>query len=167
MIHNPEELLENEWFIVRHSGEIPEIAYNSAIYFLTRAKNGPRLVLTDEQVAWLKKGAIARCREIILRDLLHCNINTSVYRGISRSIVNYHRYVNFCKRQSITDTTMREETAQAVAVFLATEVKELENKTRASVINCTFDELICFTNELGVEIDTFREVLEVNCQRTI
>lgn len=43
------EVLENEWHIVRYSGETPEIAYNSSIYYLTRAQDGPQINLDEEQ----------------------------------------------------------------------------------------------------------------------
>lgn len=107
MMHqSTDELLENEWYIVRNSGEIPEIAFNSALYFLTKAQDGPQMDLTAKQLAWLKDGAVERFREIILRDLQHTNIEKTLYRGwpgrspITRGILHFAVDRISLKRQS-------------------------------------------------------------------
>ena len=98
MMIRPKQI-ENEWYIVRYSGETPEIAYNSAIYYLSRAQDGPRICLDEEQIELLKKAAVDRYAEIVLRDLQHDNCTKSIYRGIGRSIINYRRFCMFCERQ--------------------------------------------------------------------
>ena len=94
-----QELLENEWFVVRHSGEIPEIALHSAFHYLTEDLNGPRLQLSAEEIHSLQEAAATRYQEIILRDLCYENRELTVYRGVQRAIFNWRRFVAFCERQ--------------------------------------------------------------------
>ena len=157
-----EEFLENEWFIVRHSGETPEIAYNSAIYFLTRAKEGPNLELTEEQVAWLKDGAVERFREIVLRDLRHSNAGKTIYRGVVRSIINYQRFEKFCQRQNICNNSIREEAAAALCTFLSVEVERLRDG-RPTIINCSCNQLQGFASDLKVRIEQYLNKLHGHC----
>jgi hypothetical protein len=162
MTGNQAELIENEWYIVRYSGETPEIAYNSAMYFLTRAKEGPHISLSEKQISWLKKAAVDRYTEIVLRDLLHNNRNKTIYRGISRSIVNYRRFCTFCTRQQIDGTLVRSLAADALLDFLKTEVEQVRNTNRLSIINTTAEELKSYAVELGLELpgnlDGFKEL---------
>ena len=83
-----EEHLDNEWFVVRHSGEIPEIALYAARHYLTEAEDGPRLHLSRDQWGRLVDAARVRYEEIVLRDLQVDNRDTSIYRGLARSIAN-------------------------------------------------------------------------------
>jgi hypothetical protein len=142
-------ILEDEWYLVRHSGETPEIALHSAIYYLTRAKDGPLLILSSDHQELLLRAAIDRFREIILRDLLHVNCGTTVYRGIHRSIVNYRRFLAFCRRQQIDPDRMNRQVAAALDLFLTTELAEMSCLKRSSFVNCTFAELQSFASELN------------------
>lgn len=144
------EAIENEWYIVRHSGETPEIAYHSAIYYLTRAATGPQLNLAESQVCRLKSAAVERYKEIVLRDLLHTNCNTSAYRGIARSIVNYGRFSLFCARQQLADPGIRKLAASALQTFLETERALVQKGRLPSIINCSYRELQDFAALLGV-----------------
>jgi hypothetical protein len=36
-------IVEDELFLIRDSGELPEIAYHSSLYYLTEDQDGPRL----------------------------------------------------------------------------------------------------------------------------
>jgi hypothetical protein len=163
---NPElsEVLENEWYLVRYSGETPEIALHSAIYFLTRAKDGPRHELSGEQRHWLQAAAQERFAEIILRDLLHQNSATSAYRGPLRSIVNYNRFLVFCSRQELDATTIRLRTAKALRAFLEREVAEVGQ--RPSLINCSYGQLIDFATILGIDAETLPTALATLCATT-
>ena len=145
-----QEILENEWYIVRYSGETPEIAYNSALYQLSRAQDGPQISLSEGQLDWLKQAAVDRFAEIILRDLQHNNSTKAIYRGIARSIVNYRRFCTFCSRQNLSVRQVRQQTAEALLVFLETELAQVQEQQRVTVINCTFAELHSFAKELGV-----------------
>jgi len=156
-----EELIENEWFIVRHSGETPEIAFHSAIYYLTRAKDGPGLQLQREQFDMLMEGAMTRFREIILRDLDHGNAEKPIYRGVKRSIVNYRRFLKFCSRQNIDEMEIRQETAQMLLRFIEQERAELATGERSSIINCAPEEMLNFARELGVCIGRDEEIIDL------
>lgn len=157
------EEIENEWYIVRNSGETPEIAYHSAIYHLGRAENGPQIRLNEEQIEWFRKAAVERFTEIILRDLQHANCTKSIYRGINRSIVNYRRFCMFCSRQQIEVARVRDQAAAALVVFLETEREQLQNSNRPSIINCTYRDLHNYALELGVELVANLKVLEKYC----
>lgn len=161
MNNSAAELLEDEWYIVRHSGETPEIALHSALYYLTRSKEGPRISLSEEQVSWLRQAAVDRYYEIIVRDLQHVNYGTSISRGISRSIVNYRRFCTFCKRQKIDGSAVQRQAAAALLNFLEIEAADVERRKRLPLIDCPSDELKCFAAELGIELDDrFAELAE-------
>ena len=147
------ELLEDEWYIVRHSGETPEIALHSALYYLTRSKDGPRITLSEEQVAWLRQAAVDRYYEIIVRDLRHVNYGTPVSRGIKRSIINYHRFRTFCERQKIDRSAVQRQAAAALLDFLEIEIAEVGRGQRLPLIDCPYEELQCFAADLGIELD--------------
>ncbi len=161
---NPElrEVLENEWYLVRYSGETPEIALHSAIYFLTRAKDGPRLDLSSEQRRWLLAAAEVRYSEIILRDLFHDNSKSSAYRGPLRSIVNYNRYLTFCSRQELDATSIRQRTAAALRAFLDREVAEV-GPGRPSLINCSYRQLTEFAAALEIEAEELPVAIATLC----
>lgn len=164
MIDELIEAIENEWHIVRHSGETPEIAYNSAIYYLTRAKDGPHIHLSGQHIAWLKEAAVARYTEIVLRDLQHSNSTKSIYRGIGRSIVNYHRFCVFCSRQQLQVERVRGLAAEALLMFLETESAQLHSGRKTSIINCTYEELVSYAALLGVGLGGKYEALKRYCR---
>ena len=145
-----EIIIENEWYGVRHSGEIPEIALHSAFYYLTDDQQGPQLDLTAEISRKLVQAAELRYREIVLRDLIPDNRETSGYRGVKRSIANWDRFEVFCERQNVDSTGFRHEAAAALLVFLTEEVVDVERQKRRSSINCSFEELINFADRLGL-----------------
>ena len=143
-----EELLENEWYVVRHSGETPEIALHSAIYYLTRAKDGPQLTLSADQLKELQDAAITRFEEIITRDLQHENVSKSIYRGVARSIINYQRYLKFCDRQQLANQ-LKERVAVAFNGFLQKELTYIQAGEKTN-INCHTSELSEFAATLGM-----------------
>ncbi len=102
------DALEDEWYGVRHSGEIPEVALCSALYYLTHDPDGPGLRLSREQKGMLVQAAEIRYQEIVLRDLQQSTRNTTGYRGIKRSIINWQRYRIFCGRQQIDSGVFKE-----------------------------------------------------------
>jgi hypothetical protein len=157
------EILDNEWFVVRHSGETPEIALHSALYYLTEDKDGPGLHLGDEQMRFLKQAAEERYREIILRDLTQSNRELSIYRGVKRAIVNYHRFQSFCRRQQVDGSNVIPEIAVALLLFLATEVVCVTKGRRDSSINCSFLELNTFAVHVGLVRDMLPHELSTLC----
>ncbi|MBW1635026.1 MAG: hypothetical protein JRJ68_02000 [Deltaproteobacteria bacterium] len=152
---------EDEWYMVRYSGEIPEIAYNSALYYLSRAEDGPQITLSTEQVTLLKEAALERYREIVTRDLVYENHTRSTYRGVRRSIENYHRLQKFCSRQSLDIRAIREEAALLLPLLLKIEADKVERRPgRPSIINCTFDELCQFFDDLQIPSSLLSEKIE-------
>jgi GAF domain-containing protein len=84
--------------ILRNSGEIPEIALHTTLYYLEEDEEGPGITLIEEELHQLHDAALARAREIVLRDLDPDNRDLGLYRGPARSIVNWRRLQNFCQR---------------------------------------------------------------------
>jgi hypothetical protein len=164
---NPDQrvVLENEWYLVRYSGETPEIALHAAIYFLTRAKDGPHLDLSGEQHRLLQAAAEERFSEIILRDLLHANSKTSAYRGPLRSIINYNRFLIFCSRQQLDATSIRLRTAAALRVFLDREMAEV-GPQRPSLINCSYRQLADFAAILEIDARELPASIATLCTTT-
>jgi hypothetical protein len=165
-VEDVNELIDNEWYIVRYSGEIPEIAYNSSIYFLTRATSGPQITLGEEHLNRLKQAAVDRYEEIILRDLLHENVGKSMYRGIVRSICNYSRFTQFCSRQELSLDAIRKVAGQTLSEFLQIEFERLASKNYHTVINCSFVELVRFAQTLGTSFLSEYSLFEPLCPDT-
>ncbi|PID76562.1 MAG: hypothetical protein CSB24_05935 [Deltaproteobacteria bacterium] len=141
------EMLEDEWYQVRYSGELPEIALNSSLYFLTGDKNGPEIVLDEAQILHLKHAARDRFQEIILRDLTPENCGRSIYRGLKRAMENWRRYEVFCSRQGLSAEDFRPQAADGLKRFL-----EAESASRGggNKFNCSFAELLQFVKTLGL-----------------
>ncbi len=143
------ELIENEWYMVRHSGEIPEVAFHSALYYLSRDKQGPCLQLENVIVEELKLAARDRFLDIIKRDLDPDNREKTVYRGLARGIVNWSRFKHFCERQQLSWRAFIFETSCMLRSFLEREVAECRGGKK-SCINCSHEDLITFAKELGI-----------------
>lgn len=165
MSSSVEELFENEWYIIRHSGETPEIAYNSAIYFLSRSVEGPKINLNPQQISSLKLAAVQRYKEIVLRDLNPENFDKSIYRGMARSICNYRRFCNFCNRQHIDPIDIKKVAASALHDFLELALRRVMSNDGLVEINCGFSELQRYAAELEVELSSDFKFLEQSCQQ--
>ena len=146
-----DEYIDDEWYVVRYSGEIPEIAFHSSLHYLCTDAEGPGFKLTNTQLKRLQEAASTRFREIVFRDLDHENSTTSGYRGIKRSIANFERYMNFCDRQQFDDPCIKEDVSGALKRFLLRE-DELVGDSGESIINCSYQELCGFCAKLGVDI---------------
>jgi len=162
---NTTHALEEEWYIVRHSGEIPEIAYNSAIHYLTMAEEGPLMTLDEDQTGNLKKAALDRYCEIVTRDLIYENVNKPIYRGIRRSIHNYQRLCDFCSRQHLDVLAIREEAARLLPLFLETAISRVKESDDFLTINCTYNELQQFADALQVQLLDHPMKIKSLCQR--
>ena len=145
---NRQELLDNEWHAVRDSGEIPEVAYHSSLYYLTTDENGPRLQLSDEEIDRLLDAARCRYRDIILRDMLPENRGKSFYRGLKRSMENWRRFTVFHERYKVELLALQREAASALQVFLASEIAD--GIFPSASLNCSFQEVLFFAHELGL-----------------
>lgn len=146
-----EALLEEELIILRNSGEIPEIALHSSLYFLTEDEQGPRLTLREGELQLLYTAALARAREIVLRDLYPHNRDLRIYRGVARSLVNWQRLQRFCGRINRQCPGFRETVARALLAFLDNELREVRAGQRVSSVNCSARDLEIYCRELLVE----------------
>jgi len=160
---NRSEMLENEWYHVRYSGEIPEIALHSSIYHLTEDPEGPGVALSKENLIYLKSAAQQRYLEIILRDITPENRETTMYRGILRSISNYRRFKRFCIRHDMDFTVVNDQVGESLLHFLRCEIENVERGVWQSCINCTYEDIVAFTTELHVSLDELGERLRPLC----
>lgn len=157
-------ILEDELLIVRHSGEIPEIALHATLHYLAEDPEGPQLILTEAEILSLQDAALARSREIILRDLDPANRDLSLYRGVKRSIYNWQRMQDFCGRIGRDGGDFQAVVRAALLVFLATEADDVGAGRRSSSINCTAEELVDFAGELACAPDLFPANWQALCE---
>lgn len=156
-----ENLLAEELLIVRHSGEIPEIAFHGSLYYLCEDPAGPQLSLSHAELDLLRQQAVARYREILLRDLSPGNRDARIFRGLKRCIFNWERLGKFCTRQGMEiEAALRRELAEALRCFLCQEAGEVRAGLRHSCLNCTKEELDAFAREIGVLPEQLPEDVE-------
>ncbi|MCF6291313.1 MAG: hypothetical protein L3J03_10010 [Desulfobacterales bacterium] len=145
-------LLEEETLIIRHGGEIPEIAFHGSLYYLCHDPEGPGLTLTEIDLEPLKQAVIARYCEIIHRDLEPDNRDKSIYRGLARCLANWQRLRTFLTRhQLMLPADLRADTARALASFLGREHRDVTSGRRKPCINCSAVELHGFVQLLGLD----------------
>ena len=144
-------LLEEELLLVRHSGEIPEVALHASVHYLTEDPEGPGLVLADEELRPLQEAALARYHEIILRDLNPVNRDRSLFRGIRRAIANWQRCSRFGEQIDQPTADFRRIAAAALRQYLHQEAREVQASERSPSVNCTPESLLSFARELGIE----------------
>ena len=161
-------MLEEEAFMILHSGEIPEVAYHSAIHYLTGDTEGPGFSFEDIGEAGLMrlKAAVAgRYRIIILRDINPDNRDKRIYRGVHRAAVNWRRLKSFALREAVETSRIRLEVARALDLFLAQELIDVSSGRRESSINCTTDILFGFIDEVGLSISNLPHGIERLCRK--
>jgi hypothetical protein len=143
-------LLDDEVLLIRHSGEIPEVAMHGSIYYLTQDPQGPGISLTDDELTMLKEAVIERYREIIMRDLNPANRDEPLYRGLARCIANWQRLQLFCSREGFDPRQIRTETAAALQLFIRHELRDVATGIRSSCVNCTYAEMQLLFEGLGL-----------------
>lgn len=152
MINNERAyILEEEWLLVRHSGEIPEVALHASLYYLCKDAEGPQFILADEELRPLQDAVLERYREIILRDLDVANRDRSLFRGIKRALHNWYRFARFSDQVGCQYEDFRVIAAQALLLYLQQELDEVCSGNRASSINCTTEAMVSFVHTLGVD----------------
>jgi hypothetical protein len=149
-----ESILAEEIIILRHSGEIPEIALHSCLNYLEEDESGPQISLREDELHVLYDAALERAREIVLRDLDPDNRDLSIYRGLARSIVNWYRLQNFCRRINRECHGFAQTVSQALVSFLQQEVQDIEASARVSSVNCSASDLCSFVEELCLDIES-------------
>ena len=158
-----EAILEEEVIILRNSGEIPEIALHSSLYYLEEDNEGPQMTLRQEELHLLYDAALERAQEIVLRDLNPDNRDLGIYRGPARSITNWYRLQSFCQRIDRTCPGFAETVSQALLCFLQKECEDQKSAVRPSSINCSAKEIETFCRELGINPRKLPDGWEVLC----
>lgn len=143
-------LVEDEWYAVRYSGEIPEVAYHGALFHLTEEHNGPQIELSKDQQDRLLEAVALRYLDITLRDLLQKNKDTGGYRGLKRSYINWQRFLLFCERYSIDVEVYRKMIAAALTDLLQHENRLMERGEPGGEFNCSLAELLSFMELVGL-----------------
>lgn len=145
-----EKQIAEEVFLIEHSGEIPEVAFYSSLYFLTEDNDGPGFSLLANEILLLKNAVVRRYRTIIARDLEPGNRDKRSYRGLARCSVNWQRLFRFCVRENIAVETIRTDTAKALKSFLQREAADVLSCKRASSLNCPAQEIENLADALGL-----------------
>jgi len=158
-----ETYIDEEAFIIEHSGEIPEVALHSSLHYLGEDPEGPGLHLNAEDIFPLKQAVVERYRVIILRDLAPENRDKSIYRGLARCAVNWQRLFKFCLRENLDFQEVKLETADALQKFLVNEVADVKSNGRSSSVNCSSGELESLIISLGLSEDDLPEGWQKVC----
>ena len=171
MIQSDREFfLEEEWVLVRNSGEIPEVALHASFHYLCEDTEGPQLVLTVEEKVVLHQAALARYEEIILRDLDPKNRDLRLFRGIRRANHNWYRYARFCDQIGHDYQEFMDQAGQSLLDYLHQEVPEVHSGQRQPSVNCNSEALLTFALALGKEVGDlpagWEEVCEVGNSNT-
>lgn len=148
-----EEYVEDEWYGVRYSGEIPEVAFHSALHYLSCDDDGPGVELTKKQISHLVDAVKQRYIDIILRDLLPVNKHTGSYRGVRRSLINWKRFVLFCEQYDLDDGPLRRVVGETLSEFLEYELKEYDRDGNNITLNCTWEELLEYIHLLDLKAE--------------
>ncbi|WP_297057222.1 hypothetical protein [Thermosulfurimonas sp.] len=115
-----QEVQEEAELIVHEGGEIPEVAFWNAWFYLTeKPPQGLGLVLEKEEELLLRQAVIRRYLLIIQRDLTPEYIGKSFYRGPVRARVNWQRLCKFLKKHALSPDGYREKIRGLVRDFLA------------------------------------------------
>ena len=158
-----ENLLEDEWYHVRYSGEIPEVALHSSLFYLTEDPDGPGLELEAEHIHCLHEAVVARYYEIIVRDITPENRDSSIYRGMLRAISNWRRMKRFCQRHTLSYDMTRNKISRQFQRFLENQTQQPPQEQERNTLNCSFDDLTSFALELGVSIREMEKSLKPLC----
>ena len=152
VINNDREyILEEELLLIRHSGEIPEVALHASLHYLCEDPDGPQFVLADEELRPLQEAALARYREIILRDLDLANRDRSLFRGIRRAYTNWQRCSRFGEHTGQSNDDFRLVVVEALQRYLWQEVQEVRSGERGPSVNCSSATLLVFARDLGLD----------------
>ena len=151
-MNSGESYLQQEIDWIENSGEMPEVAFYEALYYLAEEEDGPKLTLTLSDIKHLEDAAINRFKTIILRDLKFANRRSSIFRGLKRAIINYDRLKKYQKKKNRIDSGLEKMTGRFLLEYIRRECEEISDRRHYRTINCTREELEQFTDELGVNI---------------
>ena len=145
-----QHLIEEEVFAIRQSGEMPEVALHTALYYLQEDPEGPRVTISPENLRLLKDAVEKRYQRILMRDLNPRYRGRSIYRGLDRAIANWQRLVRFCERENRAIDEHRRDAAAALLAFLTIETAEVTAGQKESCINCSATALEAFAETVGL-----------------
>ncbi len=154
-------LLEDEVYILRDSGEIPEIAYHATLHYLTKDKQGPQIILQADELVLLQDAALQRYRIIVLRDLDAANRDLGLYRGVRRTLYNWQRMEAFCQRIDRDCASFKPVVREALQEFIQQELEDVASGLRVSSVNCSKENILEFLQLL----DSAEDSLPVGWQR--
>ena len=162
-----EDILEEELLLVRHSGEIPEVALHSSLHYLCEDPEGPGMILSDEELTALQHAALTRYREIVLRDLDTANRDLTLFRGIKRALHNWYRLARFSNTIHCSVEDFRALAAKALLTYLRQELEEVCCGKRAPSVNCSAEALNTFAITLGIDLTTLSGDWTRLCEKTM
>lgn len=151
-MNSGESYLQQEVDWIENSGEMPEVAFYEALYYLAEEEEGPKLTLTASDIKHLEDAAINRFKTIILRDLKFANRRSSIFRGLKRAIINYNRLKKYQKKKNRIDPGLEKMIGRFLLEYIRRECEEISDRRHYRTINCTREELEQFADELGVNI---------------
>ena len=158
-------MLEGEFLLVRDSGEIPEVALYSSLHYLCDDEEGPRLILSEEELQPFQEAVVARYMEIIHRDLDVRNRDLSLFRGVRRARCNWDRLQGFCKKIGYASEDYQGEIATSLCDYLRKEKEEISAGTRRPSLNCTASALLSFVESLALDRLSLPEGWELLCEK--
>ena len=161
-----EYILEEEYLLVRHSGEIPEVALHASLHYLCEDEEGPAFILSAEELQLLHDAVLDRYREIILRDLDVANRDLSLYRGVNRALFNWRRFVRFSVQIYVPYTDFQREAGRALLTYLQREVADIHSGVRASSVNCSALTLQTFVDALELDPKALPDGWTFLCEQT-
>ncbi|QJA06115.1 hypothetical protein FVE67_04580 [Thermosulfurimonas marina] len=113
------EVREEAELILLEGGEIPEVAYWNAWFFLTSPPpEGLGLRLNGKETRYLKEAVCRRYLAIIRRDLTPENIGKPHYRGLPRARINWERLRRFAQREGLWENGWHQEILEYLQGFI-------------------------------------------------
>ncbi|MEN8257369.1 MAG: hypothetical protein ABFS09_05855 [Thermodesulfobacteriota bacterium] len=149
-----QELIDDEAFMLADGGEMPEVAFHSALYYLTKDDEGPCLTLSQEEVSILKRAVVRRYNAIVLRDLCPENKSMSIYRGLERSADNWQRLKSYANQENIDISQVQAQAAKALVNFIKHEYDAVVCKGEVCCVNCSQERLSAYAKSLGVVLES-------------
>ncbi len=156
-------LLDEELLLVRHSGEIPEVALHASLYYLEKDNDGPKIVVATQELQLLNKAVQERYEEMIMRDLTIANRDLSLFRGLRRAEENWRRYAQFCRKVGFDYSLFRQEAGLALIDYLQVELDEVAVKKRKPSINCAKKIVCALAKGLALRPEAFPQGWETLC----
>lgn len=150
---NKEAYLADEVLMIADGGEMPEVAFNASLYYLTKDGDGPSLCLGGGDLLVLKRAVIQRFGFIVLRDILPENRCKSIYRGLERSYLNWLRLLGYCQRENLAVDTLAEDVAATLSTFLQVELVDVCDRGKTTCVNCTVEQLQDYAEKLNLDLD--------------